>query len=163
MQLTTMCYIRRPGEVLMLHRVRKDVDINKGKWIGVGGRFENGESPEECVVREIKEETGLTALAPRLSAIVTFNFLDPDPTLSDWDTEYMFVYVCDHFEGEVDFSCREGDLAWVSEEALATLPMWEGDALFMPLVLQKAPFFSMKMVYSGDSLVSWKLDDLPGQ
>lgn len=156
MQLTTMCYVRHGGKVLMLHRVKKEVDINKGKWIGVGGRFEIGESPEECVVREIREETGLTALEPKLSAFVTFNFLDPDPSLSDWDTEYMFVFVCDHFTGELAPSCREGDLAWICQEDLSSLPMWEGDALFMPLVLSGEPFFSLKMVYRGDKLVSWK-------
>ena len=94
----------------------------------------------------------------RLAALITFNFLDPDPSLADWDTEYMFVFVCDQFEGEVDFTCNEGNLAWVLEEVLPSLPMWEGDALFMAPVLGGAPFFSMKMIYRGDTLISWNLD-----
>ncbi|MBO4888334.1 MAG: 8-oxo-dGTP diphosphatase [Firmicutes bacterium] len=158
MKLTTMCYIVGPDGVLMLHRVSKKVDINKGKWIGIGGKFEDGESPRQCVIREIREETGLIAKDVRLAAFVTFNFLDPDPELSDWDTEYMFVFVCDEFEGEVDYSCNEGNLAWVPEQALPTLPMWEGDALFMAPVLGGVPFFAMKMVYRGDELVSWELE-----
>ncbi|MBO6157933.1 MAG: 8-oxo-dGTP diphosphatase [Firmicutes bacterium] len=158
MKLTSMCYVVGPEGVLMLHRVSKKVDINKGKWVGVGGKLENGESPKECVIREIREETGLIAEEVRLSALVTFNFLDPDPELSDWDTEYMFVFVCDKFTGEVDFACNEGNLAWVPMEALPTLPMWEGDALFMAPVLGGTPFFSMKMTYQGDTLISWDLD-----
>ena len=110
------------------------------------------------MIREIREETGLIAKNVRLAAFVTFNFLDPDPELADWDTEYMFVFVCDEFEGEVDYSCNEGNLAWVPERALPTLPMWEGDALFMAPVLGGAPFFAMKMVYRGDELVSWDLE-----
>ena len=158
MKLTTMCYIIGPSGVLMLHRVSKKVDINKGKWVGIGGKFENGESPAECVKREIQEETGLIPLEVNLRALITFNFLDPDPELADWDTEYMFVFTCESFEGEVDFSCNEGNLAWVPEEALPTLPMWEGDALFMAPVLGGVPFFSMKMVYRGDELVNWDLE-----
>ena len=158
MKMTTMCYITGPDGILMLHRVSKELDMNKGKWVGVGGKFENGESPAQCVIREIREETGLNPLDVRLAALITFNFLDPDPSLADWDTEYMFVFVCDQFEGEVDFTCNEGNLAWVLEEVLPSLPMWEGDALFMAPVLGGAPFFSMKMIYRGDTLISWNLD-----
>ena len=155
---TTLCYLIKDDKYLMLHRTKKEHDINKDKWIGVGGKMENGESPTDCVIREVKEETGLSIHDPSLRAFITFNFLDPDPDLSDWDTEYMFVYVCEKFAGEVDFSCSEGNLAWVPMEALPTLPMWEGDALFMAPVLGGVPFFSMKMVYQGDTLISWDLD-----
>ena len=159
MKLTTMCYVRGPQGVLMLHRTKKEVDINQGKWIGVGGKMESGESPEECVIREVYEETGLTISAPKLAALITFNFLDPDPTLSDWDTEYMFVFVADEFEGKIRPDCPEGDLCWFPEDFLLNLNLWEGDMLFMVPVLNGAPFFSMKLVYRGDTLESWKLED----
>ena len=159
MKMTTVCYIRQDDEVLMLHRTKKEIDINKGKWIGVGGKFEKGESPAECVVREVREETGLTLIDPRLVALVTFNFLNPGPGLDDWETEYMFVFVCDKFEGELKSEdTDEGFLCWIPQDALSGLDLWEGDALFMGPVLQGAPFFSMKIVYQGDEVVSWSLD-----
>lgn len=163
MKLTTMCYILRPNpangqggrEVLMLHRIKKAVDINHGKWIGVGGKFEPGESPEECICREVLEETGLRLHAPSLRALITFNFLDPDPALSDWDTEYMFVFTCDSFSGELTADCPEGELRWVglTEDQLGSLNQWAGDRLFMGPVLAGDPFFSMKMTYRGDDLL----------
>lgn len=157
MKLTTMCYIRRfgrqGGEVLMLHRIKKEIDINHGKWIGIGGKFEPGESPEECICREALEETGLTLQGPSLRAMITFNFLDPDPALADWDTEYMFVFTCDSFEGGLVADCPEGELRWVPEDELASLNLWAGDRLFMPPVLAGEPFFTMKMTYRGDDLV----------
>lgn len=158
MQLTTCCYIEGPEGILMLHRVKKGVDINKGKWIGIGGRMESGESPAECVVREVKEETGLLLEEPRLAAVITFQFLNPAKELADWETEYMFLFTCRKYSGEVDFSCSEGDLAWVPKEALKSLPMWEGDPLFMAPALAGAPFFSMKLVYRGDELLSWSVE-----
>ena len=158
MKLTTMCYVRGEQGVLMLHRTKKEVDINKGKWIGVGGKIENGESPAECVVREVLEETGLTIRDPQLKALITFNFLDPDPSLEDWDAEYMFVFTADDFDGRIRKDCPEGDLCWFPESFLSNLDLWEGDLLFMPLVLNNAPFFAMKMTYRGDTLESWSIE-----
>lgn len=159
MKLTTVCYLRQGDEVLMLHRIKKEVDINKGKWVGVGGRFENGESPLECAMREVKEETGLTMLDPQLRAHITFNFLNPDPSLKDWETEYTFVYTCEHWEGELTESeIDEGLLYWIPLDALPGLDLWEGDSLFLDLIFHGAPFFAMKMTYDGDKLVNWTLD-----
>lgn len=153
MKLTTMCYIRHNGRVLMLHRIKKAVDINQGKWIGVGGKIEPGESPDECICREALEETGLTLIQPQLRAVVTFQFLDPEPSLADWDTEYMFVYTCDTFSGTLLEDCDEGVLAWISETELDALPQWEGDRLFSKPILAGEPFFSMKLTYRGDTLL----------
>lgn len=153
MKLTTLCYLQRNQEILMLHRTKKEVDINQGKWIGVGGKLEPGESPDECVRREVLEETGLTLSCPKLRALITFNFLDPDPTLVDWDTEYTFVYTCDTFSGCLRSDCDEGDLAWIPIQQIGSLPQWEGDHLFLNPILAGSPFLSMKLVYRGDSLL----------
>lgn len=155
MKLTTQCYIRHNGRVLMLHRIKKKVDINQGKWIGIGGKMEGGESPDECIRREVLEETGLTIHDPQLRAIVTFNFESPQPELEDWDVEYMFVYTCDRFSGELTSVCDEGELAWVPEDEIDSLPQWEGDRLFMKPVLSGEPFFSMKLNYRGDELLNY--------
>lgn len=148
--LTTLCYIERNGQYLMLHRISKKNDINKDKWIGVGGHFEEKESPEECLLREVKEETGLTLTSYRFRGLVTF--------LSDkWQTEYMCLYTADEFEGEL-IECNEGSLTWVDKEELHKLQLWEGDKIFLKLLAEDAPFFSLKLQYEGEDLVEAVLD-----
>ena len=151
MGLTTLCYLEKDDRYLMLHRIKKEVDVNKDKWIGVGGHFEKDETPEECLLREVKEETGLTLTSWRFRGLVTF--------LSDaWETEYMCLYTADGFEGSVtnpDGSmkeCNEGVLAWVKKEAVGMLNLWEGDRIFLRLLDEDEPFFSLKLVYQGDDL-----------
>lgn len=148
--LTTLCYIEKDGQYLMLHRVSKKNDVNKDKWIGVGGHFEEGESPEECLLREAKEETGLTLRSWRFRGIVTF-------LAEGWPTEYMCLYTADEFEGEIK-DCDEGTLEWVPKAELQRLNLWEGDKLFLRLLADDAPFFSMKLAYRGDALVYAALD-----
>lgn len=145
MKLTTLCYIEKDGCYLMLHRTKKEVDINKEKWIGIGGKFEEDESPEECLLREAMEETGLKLTSYRLRGIITF--------LSDrWYTEYMFLYTADGFEGELK-ECDEGTLKWVQKEDVDKLNLWEGDRIFLDLLKQEVPCFSLKLQYEGDKLV----------
>ena len=140
---TSLCYITRGNEVLMLHRVKKKNDINHDKWIGIGGKFEENEAPDECLLREVREETGLTLTAWRCRGIVTF--------LSENDGEYMYLFTADGFEGELK-ECDEGDLEWVSREFLDELPKWEGDKIFLELLWQDAPFFLLTLRYQGDKL-----------
>lgn len=143
--LTTLCYIEKDDQYLMLHRVSKENDINKDKWIGVGGHFEPDESPEECLLREVREETGFTLTSYRFRGIVTF--------ISDkWQTEYMCLYTADGFEGEMT-ECEEGVLTWVPKSEIDNLTIWEGDKIFLKLLAQEAPFFSLKLCYEGDTLV----------
>ncbi len=145
MKLTTLCYIEKDGCYLMLHRTKKEVDINKEKWIGIGGKFEEDESPEECLLREAMEETGLKLTSYRLRGIITF--------LSDrWYTEYMFLYTADGFEGELK-ECDEGTLKWVKKDDVDKLNLWEGDRIFLDLLRQEVPCFSLKLQYEGDKLV----------
>lgn len=151
MKNTTLCYITRGSEVLMLHRVKKKNDINHDKWIGIGGKFENDESPDECLLREAKEETGLTLTRWQCRGVVTF--LTENPA----DGEYMYLFTADGFEGELK-TCDEGDLQWVSREFVKDLPTWEGDRIFLDLLWQDAPFFLLKLRYEGDSLVEAVLD-----
>ena len=133
MKNTTLCYVLKDDQVLMLHRVKKKNDINKDKWIGIGGKFEGEESPDECLLREAKEETGLTLTSWRCRGVVTF--------LSEGDEgEYMYLFTADGYEGEMT-ECSEGDLQWVSRDFLYSLPMWEGDKIFLDLLWQDAPFF----------------------
>ena len=147
---TTLCYVTRGDEVLMLHRVKKKNDINKDKWIGIGGKFEGEESPDECLLREAKEETGLTLTSWRCRGVVTF--------LSDTcEGEFMYLFTADGFEGALT-SCSEGDLKWVSREFLDSLPKWEGDQIFLDLLWKDAPFFLLKLRYQGDRLVEAVLD-----
>ena len=150
-KLSTLCYIEQDGKYLMLHRTVKENDINKDKWIGVGGHFEKGESPEECLLREVKEETGLTLTSYRLRGIVTF--------VSDrWPTEYMHLFTADGFTGELK-ECDEGVLEWIPRDRLLEIPHWEGDAIFLDLIAQEdQPFFSLKLCYEGDALVEAVLD-----
>ena len=150
MHNSTLCYITRGDDVLMLHRVKKKNDINKDKWIGIGGKFEPEESPDECLLREAKEETGLTLTSWRCRGVVTF--------LNDsCEGEYMYLFTADGWEGEIK-ECDEGDLQWVSREFLYSLPMWEGDKIFLDLLWQDAPFFLLTLRYSGDTLVEAVLD-----
>ena len=148
--LTTLCYIEKEEQYLMLHRISKKKDINKDKWIGVGGHFEKDESPEECLLREVQEETGLTLTSYRFRGIVTF--------ISDqWQTEYMCLYTADGFEGELK-ECDEGVLVWVPIEDLEKLTLWEGDKIFLRLLSEDHPFFSLKLRYEGELLVEAVLD-----
>ena len=141
---STLCYITRGDEVLMLHRVKKKNDLNKDKWIGIGGKFESQESPDECLLREAMEETGLHLTSWRCRGIVTF--------LSDcWEGEYMYLFTADGFEGELK-ECDEGDLQWVPRAFLDELPKWEGDKIFLKLLWENAPFFLLTLRYQGDTL-----------
>ena len=142
MRNTTLCYLERDGSLLMLFRNKKAVDENHGKWIGVGGKFEEGETPEECAVREVYEETGLKVGSLRLRGIITF-------VMQPLTTEYMFLYTCDDFSGELSDpdGCPEGILRWVEKEKLDELPMWEGDRIFLRLLMEEHPFFSLKLCY----------------
>lgn len=143
---STLCYITHGDQVLMLHRVKKKNDVNRDKWIGIGGKFENEESPDECLLREVKEETGLTLTSWKCRGIVTFLIN------GDWDGEYMYLFTADGFTGEMTRDCNEGDLQWVSREFLDQLPKWEGDQIFLDLLWQNAPFFLLKLRYEGDHL-----------
>ena len=149
MKNTTLCYIENPaGEYLMLHRVKKENDCNHDKWIGVGGKFEDGESPEECVLRETLEETGLTLTDYRYRGIVTF--------VSDrWETEYMHLFTADEFTGQLK-ECDEGVLEWIAWKRMLELPHWKGDEIFLSLIEREdAPFFSQKLHYdANDTLLS---------
>ena len=145
MKNTTLCYIENErGDYLMLHRVKKENDCNRDKWFGVGGKFEDGESPEECVLRETLEETGLTLTDWRYRGIVTF--------VSDrWETEYMHLFTATGWTGRLH-ECDEGVLEWVSREQFRGLPQWEGDRIFLRLIEEDAPFFSLKLRYEGEHL-----------
>lgn len=148
--LTTLCYIEKDDRYLMLHRVKKEKDINKDKWIGVGGHFEADESPEECLLREVKEETGLTLTAWKLRGIITF--------MTDvCETEYMFLYTADGYTGTLA-DCEEGNLEWVEKSRVCSLPIWEGDKVFFRLLEEHAEFFSLKLRYEGDRLVETVLN-----
>lgn len=150
MVLTTLCYIENEDSYLMLHRVKKEKDVNKDKWIGVGGKFEPDESPEECLLREVWEETGLRLTSYRPRGILTF-------MSEGWETEYIFLYTADGFTGNVS-ECPEGDLCWVKKEEIAHLNLWEGDQIFFRLLKEGVPFFSLKLSYQGDVLKEAVLD-----
>ena len=147
---TTLCYIEKEDSYLMMHRVKKVNDINKDKWVGVGGHFEEGESPEECLLREVREETGLILTSFRLRGIVTFS-------TDVYPTEYMFLYTADSYEVEM-IECNEGNLEWVKKSDVYDLPIWEGDKLFFRLLEEEVPVFSLKLRYEGDKLVEAVLD-----
>lgn len=150
MHNSTLCYIVKDGKVLMLHRVKKKNDINRDKWIGIGGKFEPEEAPEECILRETKEETGLTLTSWRCRGVVTF-------LQEGGEGEYMYLFTADDFTGEL-IECDEGDLQWVSMDFLDALPKWEGDRIFLNLLWQDAPFFLLTLRYQGDRLVEAVLD-----
>ena len=152
--LTTLCYIERDGKYLMLHRVKKEHDINKDKWIGVGGHFERDESPDECLRREVLEETGCTLDHAELRGIVTF-------VSGDGVTEYMFLYTASGLNGTL-IDCDEGEFAWIDKSAVYDLDIWEGDKIFLRLLEERRSFFSLKLVYDGnEELVSAILDGQP--
>ena len=136
---TSLCYIENNGQYLMLHRTKKKNDENAGKWIGVGGKFEEGESPEECMLREVYEETGLKLNSWRFRGIVTFSY-------STWETEYMHLFTSDSFSGEMQ-DCNEGELRWIDKNEVLNLPIWEGDRVFLKLLNTDCPFFSLKLRY----------------
>lgn len=145
MRLTTICYIEKDDKYLMLHRTKKQNDQSHDKWLGVGGKFEEDESPDECVVREVKEETGLNLLSYRLRGVMTF--------VSDiWETEYMFIYTADRFEGEL-IECTEGELLWVEKSKVPDLNLWEGDILFLKKLIEDSRFFTIKVQYQGEKLI----------
>lgn len=150
MSLTTLCYIEQDGKYLMMHRIKKKNDINQEKWIGIGGHFEPNESPEECLLREAMEETGLTLTSYRFRGLVTF--------ISDrWETEYMCLYTADAYEGTLT-ECNEGELVWIDKDAVMDLNLWEGDKIFFRLLNENAPFFSLKLRYEGETLAEAVLD-----
>jgi len=150
---STLIYIERGDEYLMLHRTKKENDLNHDKWIGVGGKFEADESPEECMLREAREETGLTLTRWRYRALVTF--------VSDlYETEYMHLFTADAWTGEIK-TCDEGELEWIEKKKLLSLKLWEGDKIFLRLLDSDAPFFSLKLQYQGDTLVFAALDGKP--
>ena len=152
---TTLCYLEQDGAWLMLHRIKKKQDINHDKWIGVGGKFEPGESPEECLLREVREETGLRLTRWRYRGIVTF--------VLNGTAEYMHLFTADRWEGELirGDACAEGVLEWVPKHRVPDLPIWEGDKIFFRLLESGRPFFSLKLCYEGDTLVSAALDGVP--
>ena len=139
--LSTLCYLEQNGKYLMLHRTRKEKDVNKDKWIGVGGHFEKEDSPEECLVREVREETGYTLTSYRFRGLVTF-------VSGDGITEYMSLFTADGFTGQ-ETACDEGELQWVDKKDISGLNLWEGDKIFFRLLRENVPFFSLKLVYDG--------------
>ncbi|MDK2965414.1 MULTISPECIES: NUDIX domain-containing protein [Lacrimispora] len=151
--LTTLCYIENEGRYLMLHRIKKKNDINQDKWVGVGGHLEEGESPEECLLREVKEETGLTLLSYKLRGFITF-------VSNQYPDEYMFLYTADSYEGSLT-DCQEGVLEWVPVEKIHSLPIWEGDRIFFELLMDQIPFFSLKLQYHKEELKAAFLNGTP--
>lgn len=150
---TTLCYLEQDGCYLMLHRIKKEHDINHDKWIGVGGKFEEGESPEECALREVKEETGLIMNSWEYRGVVTF--------VSDqYEAESMHLFTSSDFSGTLT-DCDEGVLEWVPIETIPSLPLWTGDLIFFRLLREDRPFFSLKLQYEGDTLVYAALDGTP--
>lgn len=149
MKNTTLCYIEKDNKYLMLKRDKKENDLNEGKWIGIGGHFEDGESPEECLLREVYEETGLTLLSYKLRGIITF-------VSDEWGTEYMHLFTSDEFTGELH-QCDEGTLKWIEKDEVLSLNIWEGDKIFLKRILTENDFFLLKLVYKGDKLIEHKL------
>lgn len=148
---TTLCYIEKDNKYLMLHRTKKENDLNEGKWIGVGGKFEKDETPEECLLREVKEETGLTLVRYRLRAVITF-------ISNEWETEYMYLFTANEFIGNLT-GCDEGELEWVDKDDILKLNIWEGDRIFLKKMIEEDNFFTLKVVYEGDNLVESVMKD----
>ncbi len=151
MKNTTLCYIEKDGKYLMLHRVKKENDINKDKWVGIGGKFENGESPFDCARREIFEETGLKGLTLHYRGIVTF-------ISNEYGTEYMHLFTADGVKEVINCECDEGELVWMEKEKVYNLTIWEGDKIFLDLLKNQNGFFSLKLEYNGDKLINHQLD-----
>lgn len=151
MELTTLCYIEQDNKYLMLYRNKKENDINKGKWIGVGGHFENGESPDDCLLREVREETGLTLKDYRLRGIITFIF-------NENEAEYMFLYTAHKFDGILR-ECNEGILKWIDKSEIKNLNLWTGDMIFLDLLDKDIPVFSLKLEYNNDELINAVLNN----
>lgn len=151
MILSTLCYIEKDGKYLMLHRTKKKNDINKDKWLAVGGKFEEKESPEECVLREVKEETGLTLKSYKLRCIVTY-------VSNTYETEYMYVFTSNDFTGKL-IECNEGDLQWIDKEKINTLNTWEGDKIFVEKIQKDDTFFTLKFEYDGEKLINYDLKE----
>lgn len=149
MILSTLCYIEKDNQYLMLHRTKKKNDINKDKWIGIGEKFEENESPEECIIREVKEETGLHLKSYQLRGIVTY-------VSTNWKTEYMYVFTSDDFEGNI-IECNEGDLQWVNKDKVTKRNTWEGDKIFIEKIQKDNNFFTVKFEYDGDKLLRYDL------
>ena len=151
MRNTTLCHIEREGKYLMLHRVKKINDLNHDKWVGIGGKFEEKESPEQCNFREVFEETGLKLINSRYRGVVTF--------VSDvWESELMHIFTSDNFSGTLK-ECDEGDLVWINKQDIYSLPIWEGDKIFLKLIENNNyPFFSLRLEYKGDMLVDAELN-----
>ncbi len=149
--LTTLCYLEQDGRYLMMHRIKKANDVNEGKWIGIGGHFEAGESPEECLLREVREETGLLLTSWKFRGIVTF-------TSDEAPTEYMCLYTSDAWEGELTEECGEGVLKWIPKAEVTGLKLWEGDRVFLELLTRDVPFFSLKLSYEKDRLTECVLN-----
>ncbi len=149
---TTLCYIEKNNKYLMLHRIKKQNDLNQDKWIGIGGKFETQESPEQCVRREVLEETGLIMGKCSYRGIITF--------VSDkWPTEYMHLFTCNDFSGKIK-DCDEGVLEWVEKNVIYNLPLWQGDKIFLKLIENPStPFFSLRLEYQGDTLISAILNE----
>ncbi len=145
MRLSSLCYLEQDGKYLMLYRNKKQNDINQGKWLGIGGKFENGETPEECMLREVKEETGLSIIRYSYRGLVTF-------VQEGQETEYMHLFTADQWEG-VSAACTEGTLAWIKKEEVFQLELWEGDKVFFRLLEQRREYFSLKLYYIGEKLV----------
>ncbi len=150
MKATTLCYIEKDGCYLMLHRIKKKQDINQGKWIGVGGHIEENESPDECIHREVKEETGLTLQNCTPRGLVTF-------VTDACEGEWMHLFTADQFTGSLQ-DCNEGVLKWIPKEQVPSLPLWEGDRIFLDLLTKDIPYFSLKLVYHADTLTEAILD-----
>ncbi len=151
MILSTLCYIEKDGQYLMLHRTKKKNDLNKDKWLGIGGKFEEGESPEECIVRETREETGLILKDYKLHCIVTY-------VSTNWETEYMYVFTSKEFDGDL-IECNEGDLQWVDKDKVVDLNTWEGDKIFLNKIQNDDGFFTVKFEYDGDKLLRYDVKE----
>ena len=145
MSLTTLCYLEQDDSFLMMHRVKKKNDVNQDKWIGVGGHAEDYESPEDCLLREVREETGLTLTDYRFRGIVTFS-------LKNVETQYMCLFTATGWEGKLNYDCVEGDLEWVRKDQIKDLELWEGDKVFFKLLTEEVTFFSLKLYYEQDEL-----------
>ena len=151
MILSTVCYIEKDGKYLMLHRTKKKNDINEGKWLGIGGKFEDKESPEDCIIREVKEETGLTLNSVKLRGILTF-------INTICETEYIYIFTSNDFTGNL-IECNEGKLQWIDKEKVTSLNLWEGDKIFIEKIKQESPFFTIKYTYDGDTLLHYDLKE----